>query len=159
MTSEKRAKSIIILLGGLSGFAYWYFIGCTTGSCPLTANPYSSTIIGLLIGVFASFLLFKNSSERKSKVDIQSIVKTQNPTIIDVRTPMEFNGDHAKGAINIPLNEIPDQLEKIKGMKKPIVLCCASGGRSGQAHNFLEKNGVSDTYNGGGYYWVKSYQS
>ncbi len=159
MTSNKRNRTVLTVLGGLSGFAYWYFIGCTTGSCPLTANPYSSTGAGMLIGYIASTFIFRNSSERKPKVDIQSIVKTQNPTIIDVRTPMEFSSDHAKGAINIPLNEIPDQIEKIKGMKKPIVLCCASGSRSGQAHNFLEKNGVSDTYNGGGFYWVKSYQS
>lgn len=154
------SKSITVtVLGGMSGFAYWYFIGCTSETCPLVSNPYSSTGLGLVIGFFASLLLLKNNSERKPKVDIQSIVKTRNPTIIDVRTPMEFSSDHAKGAINIPLNEIPDQLDKIRSMKKPIVLCCASGGRSGQAHNFLERNGVSDTYNGGGFYWVKSYQS
>ena len=43
--------------GALAGFGYYYFIGCATGSCPITANPISAMIymgvIGwLLSGVF-----------------------------------------------------------------------------------------------------------
>jgi rhodanese-related sulfurtransferase len=34
-------------------------------------------------------------------------------------------------------------------MKKPIVLCCASGNRSGQAAYFLQQQGVEECYNGG----------
>jgi len=54
-------------------------------------------------------------------------------TIVDVRTPGEFMGGHVVGSVNIPLNEIMERLEEIKSMKQPIILCCASGGRSGQA--------------------------
>ena len=42
------------VLGAGIGFAYWRFIGCTGGSCPLTANWHTSTLIGGLIGMLAT---------------------------------------------------------------------------------------------------------
>ena len=69
-------------------------------------------------------------------------------TIIDVRTPGEFMGGNVLGSINIPLSEITSKLEDIKKMDQPIVLCCASGGRSAQATMFLKQHGV-DCINGG----------
>lgn len=72
----------------------------------------------------------------------------ENPTIIDVRTPAEFMGGHVAGSLNIPLNIIGNKLEEIRSMQQPIILCCASGNRSGQAAMFLKQNGVNCT-NGG----------
>lgn len=69
-------------------------------------------------------------------------------TVIDVRTPGEFMGGHVPGSINIPLMEIQDRLDEIKKMPQPIILCCASGGRSAQATYFLQNCGV-DCENGG----------
>lgn len=69
-------------------------------------------------------------------------------TIIDVRTPGEFSGGNVGGSLNIPLGEIQQRLEEIKQLKQPIVLCCASGNRSGQAAAFLAGNGV-ECENGG----------
>ena len=40
-----------VLAGGGIGFAYYRFIGCSTGTCPLTSNPYLSTIYGAVLGV------------------------------------------------------------------------------------------------------------
>jgi len=39
-----------ILLGALGGYAYWYFIGCNTGSCPITSIWYHSTAYGAFMG-------------------------------------------------------------------------------------------------------------
>ena len=71
-------------------------------------------------------------------------------TIIDVRTPQEFVVGNVAGSINIPLQEIAQRVEEIKSLPQPIVLCCASGMRSGQAVGFLQGNGIA-CENGGGW--------
>ncbi len=71
-------------------------------------------------------------------------------TIIDVRTPEEFSGGHVAGSINIPLNEVQQREDEISRMEQPIVICCASGGRSGQAVQYLNQKGITCT-NGGGW--------
>lgn len=38
-------------LGALGGFAYYTFIGCSSGACPITSNPWVSTAYGALIGI------------------------------------------------------------------------------------------------------------
>lgn len=67
--------------------------------------------------------------------------QTVNTTIVDVRSSEEFRNGHAKGSINIPLQEIPKRLEEFRNMKN-IILCCASGNRSGQAAAFLQQHGI-----------------
>ncbi len=69
-------------------------------------------------------------------------------TVIDVRTIAEFSGGNVAGSLNIPLQEIPQRIDEIKNLKQPIILCCASGNRSGQAVNYLKNQGV-DCENGG----------
>lgn len=69
-------------------------------------------------------------------------------SIIDVRSPEEFAGGHVANSINIPLQEIPDRIEELKSMTAPLILCCASGNRSGQAQRFLAQAGL-DCINGG----------
>jgi phage shock protein E len=72
--------------------------------------------------------------------------------IIDVRSPGEFSGGHVKGSKNIPLQSIESQIMKIKKLNKPVVACCASGMRSGQATEILKRAGIEAT-NGGP--WTK----
>jgi len=76
-------------------------------------------------------------------------------TIIDVRTPGEFMGGNVAGSVNIPLQEVQARLSEIQSMPQPIILCCASGGRSGQATSFLKQQGV-DCMNGGSWLDVNS---
>lgn len=75
-------------------------------------------------------------------------------TIIDVRTPAEFMGGHVVGSVNIPLQNIIDHVEEIKQMKEPIVFCCASGNRSGQAAHYFKSLGVN-CENGGSWMEVQ----
>lgn len=70
--------------------------------------------------------------------------------IIDVRTPGEFQGGHIKGSKNIPLNVISSKINEIKKLGKPVIACCASGMRSGQAASILKNSGI-DAMNGGGW--------
>lgn len=39
-----------ILIGGAAGYLYFFFVGCKTGSCPITGHSYSSSIAGSLMG-------------------------------------------------------------------------------------------------------------
>ena len=39
-----------VVVGGLLGYGAYRFIGCSTGTCPLTANPWISTILGMVFG-------------------------------------------------------------------------------------------------------------
>jgi rhodanese-related sulfurtransferase len=66
-------------------------------------------------------------------------------TIIDVRTPAEFQAGNVNGSINIPLQEIEKRIEEVKVLPQPIVLCCASGARSGAATQFLMSKGIECT--------------
>ena len=43
-------KIIGLLVGGICGFAYYYFVGCASGTCPITSNPYFSILYGALLG-------------------------------------------------------------------------------------------------------------
>jgi len=77
-------------------------------------------------------------------------------TIIDVRSPEEFKSGHVENSINIPLQEIKDHIDKFKSFAQPLILCCASGNRSGQATVFLKSQGI-ECSNGGS--WVDVQQN
>ena len=67
----KRIFSLRVLIGlvigGALGFAYYHFIGCQGNSCPMWANPYRSTLIGMAFGG----ILFLDTS-KKPKVDSEN---------------------------------------------------------------------------------------
>ena len=46
----KPASALII--GGAIGFLYYHFVGCASGSCGITSNPFSSILFGAAIGYF-----------------------------------------------------------------------------------------------------------
>ena len=48
-----------VMGGALVGFAYHKLVGCRTGACPITANPYISTIYGAVMGFLAGGMLGK----------------------------------------------------------------------------------------------------
>ena len=75
--------------------------------------------------------------------------------IIDVRTPEEFNAGHVPGAINIPLNTVPDNVNAFKHNETYVI--CRSGGRSGQAQSLLAKQQVTVTnVTGGTQAWIQA---
>ena len=40
-----------IVFGALAGYLYYYLVGCASGSCPISSNPYISTLYCAIIGV------------------------------------------------------------------------------------------------------------
>lgn len=87
--------------------------------------------------------------------NLEELIRTGKATIVDVRSPGEFMGGHVQGSINIPLQEIPSRLSEFKKMQN-IILCCASGNRSGQATAYLKQNGIK-CENGGSWLDVNCY--
>jgi phage shock protein E len=86
-------------------------------------------------------------------MNLQELINDPATTIVDVRTEGEFVQGNVDGSINIPLNEVVDRMEELKVMQ-PLVLCCLSGGRSGQATDFLQAQGCDNVHNGGGWEMV-----
>ena len=53
-----------VVVGAIAGYAYYYFIGCSSGSCAITSNPVNSTLYGI---VFGALLFYKKSPDDKEK--------------------------------------------------------------------------------------------
>ena len=94
------------------------------------------------MGIFD--FIFGNKTEQ-----IQEYVD-KGAIILDVRTKGEWDNGHIKNAKHIPLDQLRNQIAKIKKMNKPVITCCASGARSGQAVQILKSNDI-EAINGGGW--------
>jgi phage shock protein E len=70
--------------------------------------------------------------------------------IIDVRSPDEFADGFYPGAKNVPINALVNRLTEVGPKDKPVVVYCASGGRSAVAQQILKANGFTDVTNAGG---------
>jgi len=90
-------------------------------------------------------------------MQLQKII--HQATIVDVREPWEFAEGHVTDSINIPLMDIFTNFERFQTLGKPIILCCASGNRSGQALALLQAKGIADIHNGGSWQAVQELKS
>ncbi|MEE9430613.1 MAG: DUF6132 family protein [Melioribacteraceae bacterium] len=59
-------RALPILAGATLGYAYYYFIGCASGSCAITSNPYISTAYGAFTGLIFAF---PTKKKKKSSED------------------------------------------------------------------------------------------
>ncbi len=70
MKIDKKKALILgtgIALGAIGGFLYWRFVGCSSGSCGITANWHTSTLMG---GAFG-YLISDSFKVKKKEEDIQ----------------------------------------------------------------------------------------
>lgn len=58
---QYKWKLVGISIGAIAGFSYWYFIGCTSGTCPIQSHWHTSTLYGGLLGY-----ILPNGPKRKS---------------------------------------------------------------------------------------------
>lgn len=68
--------------------------------------------------------------------------------LVDVRSSSEFASGSVKGAVNIPLDNLQQQIATFKG-KQNIVVFCRSGNRSSMAKNILSQSGFQNVIDGG----------
>ena len=78
----------------------------------------------------------------------------EGATLLDVRTKGEFNTGSAKGAINIPLDQLEKNVGKLK-KSSHVVVFCRTGARSAMAKRILMKHDIP-VFNGGSWGSVES---
>jgi rhodanese-related sulfurtransferase len=91
--------------------------------------------------------LIKNLLGFGPKVNMKELMAS-GALVVDVRTPAEYKDGHVKGAINLPLQTLGNNLNKLK-KDQVIITCCRSGSRSGIAKRMLKANGFEQVHNGG----------
>lgn len=88
------------------------------------------------------------------QIDVEALKKrlegsAGGVTLVDVRSPGEYATGHVDGSENIPLQVIPEAIERLRALPN-LCLICASGNRSGMACQFLASAGVPATNVTGG---------
>lgn len=111
-------------------------------------------------GIILASVLALNScktihSAKVSKANIKDVVTSSDVTLVDVRIPEQYSAGTAKNAINIPLAEIQNSIQTLKGKK--VVVFCNKGVQADQAMEILKKNGV-EAYDGTSWKNVKGIQ-
>ena len=56
--------ALAIVLGAIAGYTYWFYVGCTSGSCAITSSPVNSTIYGAVMGGLV-LNMFKKEANNK----------------------------------------------------------------------------------------------
>ena len=155
-----------ILLGGAAGFLYWKFIGCSSGTCPITSNKFISIAYGALLGSlllstiagsttkhgFFGKLFGKDSTKSFININADEMKPMlQNPEyiVVDVRTPEEWKSGYINGTDKFIDYNSSDFIEQMQALdnSKNIVLYCRSGNRSGKACEILSSKGITNLYN------------
>jgi len=105
-------------------------------------QPY--VVPGLLIAFFAVRLLRYRAVKTKLPGLLQG-----GAQVVDVRSTGEFSAGSRPGALNIPLGELAARAKKELDPARPVVVCCASGTRSGLALGMLKGQGFTNVVNAG----------
>jgi len=67
MMMKKHTPQILgFLVGAVAGYLYYFFVGCKTGSCPLTGNPYISSLFGGVFGLLLADVIKDFFRSKKS---------------------------------------------------------------------------------------------
>ncbi len=155
-----------ILIGGIAGFLYWKFVGCTSGACPITSNKYISIAYGAILGslllssvagsttkqgFFSKFFGSDSSSVYQDITgeEFQRLMNDENTVIVDVRTQGEWDGGYIDGADLLLDYSSPDFEEQIMKLdpSKTYLVYCRSGNRSAKACKIMSAKGFDKVYN------------
>ncbi|TAH50434.1 MAG: rhodanese-like domain-containing protein [Betaproteobacteria bacterium] len=114
-------------------------------------------------GSWLLFDLLRSQGDKSllSPVEATLLINREDAIVVDVRDQGEYAQGHIPNARHVPLAELArrtGELEKFK--ERPLILCCASGNRSGSAMAQLKKAGFEKLYNlrGGLIEWEKAGQ-
>ncbi|QVK17050.1 CoA-disulfide reductase [Mycoplasmatota bacterium] len=116
------------------------------------APPFSSAKDPVNIAGYVASNVYSHVYDMVTYDEIDEIVKNGG-YLLDVRTEVEFNLGHIEGAVNIPVDDLRNQLDKITVSKEtPIYVNCQVGLRAYIGVRILQENGFKNVYNlSGGY--------
>lgn len=149
------------VIGGAAGFAYWKYVGCITGTCPIQTNPWLSTGFGVLIGtlILPGLLQKLRPADASAQppaaqwrnIDADTfrrIAGQEEVLILDVRTPAEHAERAIPGSILIDINR-PDFAERVAELDttKTVLVYCRTGRRSAAAADVLVRAGFREVLN------------
>ena len=109
-------------------------------------------IAGLIVYNFVKrFLLTKSIKQYSASEANETIKKSRNAVLLDVRTSSERSAQQIKGSIHIPLNELRNRSDELKKYKDKEIICyCRTGNRSLNAASLLKKQGFNSANLKGG---------
>jgi phage shock protein E len=73
----------------------------------------------------------------------------EGAVIIDLRTAYEYDQGHIPRSLNIPADRIKANIDRIRDLRKPVILCCGNGTHCWEAAEFLRNAGLTNVINGG----------
>ncbi len=154
---KQRIPNRVLLLTAVFGGSLGALAGMYTFRHKTKKWYYTITVPALLIIQIAAAVLLLNScggaSYNKISQDeaMQMMQEQTDYLIVDVRRPDEFAEGHIAGAINVPNEEITDEMPELLPDKEQILLIyCRSGNRSKEASQKLAEIGYTNVYEFGG---------
>lgn len=115
------------------------------GNHPLLFFAFG-TVGGLLIWSFFGEQLQGIQSVQPQEATL--LINHEDAIVLDVREDSEFAQGHIINALHIPLGSLADKVKRLEKYRdRPIIVSCASGGRSATAYHRLKKLGFEKVYN------------
>ena len=103
-------------------------------------------VVLVVAAVFVGLFLVSCARQRPAGPEARRRVEA-GATLVDVRTPEEFAAGHLPGAVNLPVDELPQRLGELGSPEKPLVIYCRSGARSTRAERLLKERGFEQVFN------------
>lgn len=119
---------------------------------------FGATVLAMLaIIIMRQFVLGKRLRHYQAGEVAEKLRGASPPVLLDVRTTGEFRRGHIAGALHIPVQELGRRWQELEGFRaREIVVYCATGPRSVNAVNFLQKRGFNAVNMHGG---MKAWQA
>ena len=154
---KQRIPNRVLLLTAVFGGSLGALAGMYTFRHKTKKWYYTITVpVLLIIQIAAAVLLLTSCSgasyEQISQDEAMQMMQEQTDyLIVDVRRPDEFAEGHIAGAINVPNEEITDEMPELQPDKEQTLLIyCRSGNRSKEASQKLAEIGYTKVYEFGG---------
>ncbi|MFG1596580.1 rhodanese-like domain-containing protein [Halobacteriovorax sp. XZX-2] len=99
--------------------------------------------------IISAFVLWRVYRFFKSKKEVEKILNSNDYQLVDVRSEGEFLSFSIPNSVNIPIDRLASDYEKLD-KNKSVIVYCASGGRSAMAKLHLQRLGFKNVVNAGG---------